>query len=183
MGAPRFVPPRRPNSLQRPRGAASRLLCRHILSRKAFRELDLDLSSREVRSAASEWFDRGDNSDEPSPWFTAGLHGRGWQRTSVFSVGFFSRSLRLCERLQTFGGRDTGRVGPYPVAVQRGSDIETFDRAHIRVTSDRGEAEVRYLETKPRTSIIEAHQLYGQLATKGDSNIRYARRRASLRCR
>jgi predicted metalloprotease len=142
-----------------------------VYFRKAFRELDLDLSSREVRSAASEWFDRGDNSNEPSPWFTAGLHGRGWQRTSVFSLGFFSKSLRLCEHLQTFGSRDTGRVGPYPVAVKRGSDIETFDRAHIRVTSDRGEAEVRYLETKPHTSIIEAHQLYSQMATKGDSNI------------
>jgi predicted metalloprotease len=139
--------------------------------RRAFHTLDLDLSSKKVRSAASEWFDRGDNPDESSPWFEAGLHGRAWQRTSVFSLGFSFNSLRLCERLQTFGSRDIRRVGPYPVAVVHGSDIETVDRGHIRVTSDRGEADVRYLEIEPGTSFTEARELYSRTVMKGDNSV------------
>lgn len=139
--------------------------------RRAFRAMDLDLSSNKVRSAAAEWFHRGDRADTSSPWFKAGLHGRSWQRASVFSLGFSLDNLHLCERLQGFGRRDTGRVGPILVPVVDGSDIETVDRGYIRITSDQGKAEVRYLETKPDTSLSRAYQRYREAVTEGGGGL------------
>jgi hypothetical protein len=118
-----------------------------MYSRYAFAKLNLPLL--ELRTIAHRLLKSGDKYGTRATWFAPGVHGKWWERTGAFSLGFFARRLKLCETYQQVGSKHIASIGQYPMAVAPDTRIDAIDPDRVRLRSGRGQAHVGFLQTRP----------------------------------
>jgi|SRR5215216_1203266 hypothetical protein len=127
-----------------------------MYSRYAFAKLNLPLL--ELRTIARKLFRLGDKYGTRDTWFEPGRHGKWWERTGAFSMGFFARHLNVCEIYQQLGSKHVASIGRYPMAVAPGTQIDIIDPDRVRLRSSRGQAHVGFLQTEPPVAPSDAFE-------------------------
>jgi hypothetical protein len=113
----------------------------------------LGLATWKMVGVLSSFFQFGDDPRwGEDTWFSEGRHGSRLERLRAIMVGFATESLRRCMSYQHHRSAEIATVGTCGLAVASGTRIEVVGPTEVRVSGQRGRAEVRYLRTSEPAS-------------------------------